>query len=253
MLALVFVATSAKASEFGNSWFTIEPYRLTYFLFGKPDAKVQFSGKMRFVSSVPVYFGYSQLTKWELFVASAPFRDVNYNPELFYRMFFEPPQLVKDGNPTPPHYLDFGIYSHESNGRDGFESRSWDKVYFRWVRGWRVGDRAAIIAQMQLNVPVRLDSGNPDLLWYRGIFEGEVAWVRFLDDTFDESELRFRIFSGGPSHVNLFAGGQELTLRLKPRAHTFLPTFVVQVFNGFGENLLDYKQERLAVRVGLGL
>ncbi len=249
---LVLVTGTAKASEFGNSWYNIEPYRLTYFLFGKPDSKVQFSAKMRFAQSIPVYFGYSQMMKWELLQPSVPFGDVNYHPELFYRMFFEPPPLVNDGNPAPPHYLDFGIFSHESNGRDGFESRAWDKSYLRWVRGWRVGDNAAIIVQLQLNVPYRLDPSSPDLLWYRGIFEAEVAWVRFLNETFDESELRFRLFSGGPSHVNPIAGGQELTLRLKPRAHTFLPTFVVQVFNGFGENLLDYKKERLAVRVGLG-
>lgn len=246
------VSLPAWGSEFGRTWFDIEPYRPSYFIVGRPDTKVQFSAKLRFVPSFPLYFGYTQLMKWQLFLASAPFRDVNYEPELFYRWHFEPEPERDDENPPPPHFLDWGVFAHESNGQDGPNSRSWDRAYLRYVNGWRVGEQAALIVSVKVNAPLRLDTTTPTFLWYRGIFEFEASWVRFLADTFADSELRLRVFTGGPSHVNPFAGGQELTLRLKPRSTTFLPTFVAQVFHGYGENMLDYDRRRFVFRVGLG-
>lgn len=250
-LALLLASVEAVASELGQSWFQIEPFKPTYFLLGKPDTKVQFSFKLRFVPTVPIYFAYSQLMKWEIFLPSAPLRDVNYEPELFYRW-----DLVHEDATTrrllPPRFVDFGIFAHESNGRDDIDSRSWDRVYLRYVTGWRVGEQTNLVVTGRINVPLRVDPATPDLLWYRGVLEGEVALVRFWNETFEESELRLRVFSAGPSHLNPLEGGQELTLRLKPRASTFLPTFVVQGFHGYSENLLDYSRKRFVFRVGVG-
>jgi outer membrane phospholipase A len=104
----------------------------------------------------------------------------------------------------------------------------------------------------KLIASLRTDVATADFLWYRGLYEIEAALVHFWESTFDESELRFRFFPGGPSHLDPTAGGQELTLRLKPRANTFVPTLFAQVFHGYGENMLDYKTRRFVFRVGLG-
>lgn len=253
---LSLVASPLYASEFGNGWFTLEPYRPTFLLLGRPDTKVQFSAKVRIVPSMPLYLGYSQLMKWELFLPSAPFRDVNFEPEIFYRWSLSenaeaPGRLGNDESP-PSSFIDWGLFAHESNGRDGADSRAWDRVSLRAVTGWRVGDRANLHVSIKLHVPVRLDVTNRDLLRFRGLFEAEVVWARFLDASFEESELRLRVFTGGAWYVSPWSGGQELTLRLKPKATTYLPTFVAQVFHGYGENLLDYDRRRFVVRVGLG-
>lgn len=252
LIGALVLAAPVSANELGRTWFDIEPYKPTYFLFGRPDSKVQFSAKLRFVPTLPLYFGYTQLMKWELFFASAPIRDVNFNPELFYRWYLRPKASRNDENPEPPEWVDWGLYEHESNGRDGAESRAWDRASVRYVRGWRIGERAQLVASIKLNVPIRIDVTTPRFLWYRGLFEGEVAWIHFLSETFEESELRLRFFTAGSTYVEPFAGGQELTLRFKPRSSSFLPTFYAQLFHGYGENLLDYDRERLAFRLGLG-
>ncbi len=64
----------------------LERYKPSYFLLGHPITKVQVSFRVQLVRDLPVHFGYTQLMMWDLFKSSAPFRDLNYNPDLFYRL-----------------------------------------------------------------------------------------------------------------------------------------------------------------------
>jgi outer membrane phospholipase A len=60
---------------------------------------------------------------WHLDQHSRPIYDVNYNPEFFYRYLLSDSTFFKT--------LDFGLFEHESNGRDGADSRSENNFYLR--------------------------------------------------------------------------------------------------------------------------
>lgn len=66
------------------------------------------------------------------------------------------------------------------------------------------------------------------------------------------SDLNLRVYGGGPSWVDPTRGGQELTLRASmPYFKRFRPLLVAQVFNGYGEGLLDYKTRHTVGRLGI--
>jgi len=122
-LSLSSSPTEAQAEEGQPTLVRLQQYRPIYFLFGKTDTKIQFSFKVQWIETLPVYFAYTQLMMWDVLKPSAPFRDLNYNPEVFYRWNI-------DHNAS--RWLDFGAFEHESNGRAGTASRSWNRLYLRF-------------------------------------------------------------------------------------------------------------------------
>ena len=65
---------------------------------------------------------YTQTSWWQITKTSAPFRETNYQPEIFLN-FASPKYLEQIGVKN----LKFGLL-HESNGRDGTNSRSWNRA-----------------------------------------------------------------------------------------------------------------------------
>ncbi len=65
-------------------------------------------------------FAYTQKAFWQIFdpSKSSPFREINHNPEVFWRM---------GGDNL---FGDIG-FEHESNGEEDPKSRSWDRIYLR--------------------------------------------------------------------------------------------------------------------------
>lgn len=73
-----------------------------------------------------LYFGFTARSFWQVFndEVSKPFRETNYEPEIFYRWqadlsFFD----------TRFNALQIGL-NHQSNGESGLRSRSWNRVIF---------------------------------------------------------------------------------------------------------------------------
>ncbi|MFX7858123.1 phospholipase A, partial [Acinetobacter baumannii] len=60
-----------------------------------------------------LYFGYTQFSLWDLGKESAPFRDTNYRPSLFY---YRPDTGIQGGALSRLSFA--GGIEHESNGRD---------------------------------------------------------------------------------------------------------------------------------------
>lgn len=220
----------------------ISPYRPTYFLLGSLDTKIELSFKGQLVEKVPVFFGYTQLMFWDLFKTSAPFSDINYNPEVFYRVF---------AFPEHTRWIDFGAFEHESNGKGGDDSRSWNRSYLRYSDTWKLGERFQMFTTAKAWVPYALKE-NPDIAKYRGLAEFTVSFSGFLGRFFDRDDLIFRFYLGGATYFNPLQGGQELTLRFKAGPRKFLPLTVFQVFHGYGEDLLNYQENRTALRAGIG-
>lgn len=219
-----------------------ERYKPTFFLVGTPITKVQLSFKVEILDKIPFYFGYSQLMMWELFKSSAPFRDINYNPELFYRFKINSSRIKT---------LDFGV-EHESNGKGDPESRSWNRAYARYYeqKSWK--DRS-IFWSIKAWVPTGMDDDESRALpKRRGLYEFQIGINDFFGKVFAVNELFLRVYGGGSSRLNPFQGGQELTYREKEGSHIFLLPLYVQIFHGYGENMLDAGVKRWGFRAGVG-
>lgn len=238
----------ASESAVQESIQDIYHFKPIYFLLGQPVTKVQFSAKIRVVRTENVYLGYTQLMIWELFHDSRPFTDINYNPELFYRW------TMRDGKATGENeWLDFGPYNHESNGKEGLDSRSWNRVFLRYARSGPVGPRMKLGLSIQAWVPYSLESTNKDLVQYRGIYEINVTASNFLGRFFEDHDLNLRFYPGGKSNVNPLRGGRELTLRLKGNEKLFLTQILFQFFQGRGEAMLNYRENVVGFRAGIGI
>ena len=63
------------AEETRESLISIEPFKPTYFLMGRPDTKIEISFKLKLIEGTELYLGYTQLMMWELFQSNPYFSD----------------------------------------------------------------------------------------------------------------------------------------------------------------------------------
>ncbi len=116
-------------------------YKPMYFLIGSETdkSKFQLSFKYKFLNPKGglvkeykwlngLYLGYTQTSFWDLKSESAPFRDTSYKPELF----FISPNVMSSQSWLNGLFLQTG-FQHESNGRDGNDSRSTNFLYTKSV------------------------------------------------------------------------------------------------------------------------
>lgn len=173
---------------------------------------------------------YTQTSWWQITKTSAPFRETNYQPEIFLN-FASPKYLEQIGVKN----LKFGLL-HESNGRDGSKSRSWNRAYVQsdFVYGnFSVSPRAWVVVG---------DKGdNKDILKYIG--HGDVRLSYNLNDHIFSLMLRNNLHFDKTNK-----GAAELSY--------MFPIFssgvygYLQYFTGYGESLIDY--DRHTDKVGLG-
>ena len=230
----------ARAVEVKYPTVQLQQYKTIYFLAGKPDTKIQISFKTQPINKLDLYFAYSQLMMWDVLEPSAPFRDLNYNPDLFYRI-----HIKKESN----RWIDLGIYEHESNGRDGVNSRSWNRAYVLF-HSTQKGEHQ-ILWSIKSWFPYGYKNSNRNLLRYRGLWEIQVAVSNIFSSFWGDNEINLRLYPGGKSHLNPGAGGQELLFISKTKMTAFAPNFIVGIFHGYAENLLDYDKDRWGIRAGL--
>ena len=234
----------AYANENATSKWQAEGYKPNYFLYGDPDSKLSLSLKIKVLEESNFYLAYSQLMFWELSEDSSPFKDVNYNPEIFYRKYVED---------RPSTWVDVGIFEHESNGLGGYDSRGWNRFYLLYSAEAFSWEQAKFYASFKAWVPYNAEETNEDITEYRGLWELNLTVASFLGEDYETSDLIFRVYGGGSNSIDPTQGGQEITLRLKGTAFKgLLPVFTVQYFNGYGESLLSYNEKESVWRVGIG-
>ena len=243
LILLTPVFAFAHSDEYATPKTWLEGFKPNYLLYGNPDSKIQLSTKAQLFDEKKLYFAYSQTMFWNIPQNSSPVTDVNFNPELFYRF-----DLSEDEGPIS--WIDAGILEHESNGREGIWSRTWNRSYVRYVLESRYENDVRVYSSFKgwIAYPRSFDDGNPDILFYRGLYEIEMTVAGLLNQ---RSDITLRIWAGGPSHVDPFAGGQELTLRYGGHRGKLVPLWTLQLFNGYGEDLLTYNTRRTVLRAGL--
>ncbi len=232
------------------------PYEPMYAVIGtdQPNARFQFSFQYQilnpegpWVSHLPflsgLYLGYTQTGLWDLEGESKPFTDTNYRPEIAWSTdelsWLSLPGVKQTG-------LQMGI-QHESNGRDGLDSRSVNLAYLRPV--FHFGDSEGLHWQFAPKVyaylPDRED--NPDISDYRGYCDLglTVGWK----EGFQAAAIGRIGSSGEYGSIQI-----DLSYPLRAMGDGNFDLFLqVQWFSGYGESLITYDQYTDALRIGVGL
>jgi len=173
---------------------------------------------------------YTQTSWWQITKKSSPFRETNYQPEIFLN-FASPKYLEQIGVKN----LKFGLL-HESNGRDGTNSRSWNRAY---VQGDLVYGDLTISPRVWSVIGEKND--NKEILNYIG--HGDLRLSYKLNDQIFSLMLRNNL------HFDKTNKGAAEISYMFPIFSSGVYGYL-QYFTGYGESLIDY--DRHTDKVGLG-
>ena len=172
-----------------------------------------------------ISFAYEQNSWWQITQDSAPFRESNYRPELYVSA------------PVPfADELKIGAM-HESNGKGGEESRSWNRLYAQST--WSA-DGFSITPRVWY--AFWLDRTNEDIADYMGYGDLRASY------TFGKQRLS-ALWRNGLYFDSSNRGAIELNYSFPIFNSGFYG--YLRYFNGYGESLADYK--RSANKIGIGL
>ncbi|MFK8020013.1 MAG: phospholipase A [Pseudomonadales bacterium] len=209
------------------------------------EIKFQLSLKFNIINDLllkddSVHFGFTALSFWQAYNSdiSAPFRETNYEPELFWTAPIDWRPFALNAN-----VMSIG-FSHQSNGQTGTLSRSWNRIYanFVWEKNrfvfslkpwWRIPED-----EKEDRLQAEGDD-NPDIERYLGHFEFTTSYRR-KDQEFS-LKLRNNLRSSNKGAVQL-----DYTFPLWRGIRGF-----AQYFNGYGESLIDYNAN--VERFGVGI
>ena len=221
-------------------------YKDNYFIIGCPlgpkitkhnsNIKFQISVAQRLTkSTLPfgtfLFLFYSQKCFWNIFENSMPMTDLNFNPGIGLTK----PLFVK-GRFVGKINL---VVEHESNGRDGSASRSWNRISL----GGSIMIDPQIVVHGKAWIPIIDGAENKDILDYCGIYQ--------MGTSFTSQNGRFGFAinlvkrKGWKLNYNTTL---EFNYRIFKRDNQFL---FLQYYSGYGEGLLAYKEYHSMVRVGL--
>ena len=215
-------------------------YQPSYFIFGKDNLKLQFSAKYRVAKNYDLYLAYTQVMFWSIYEKSLPFEDINYNPEIFYR--------ILEGGKDFIRSVDIG-HQHTSNGQDGIKSRSINRLFLKTNFATNFG-RNNILGEFKLQDIYNKDITNASIVDHMGFWELKVIITHILVHEAQRLDIEYRLFSG-KRVVDIHKGGRELGLIYKLNSVNFNPAFYLQYYSGYAETLLHYEKNVNAVRAGL--
>ena len=186
---------------------------------------------------ISVFFGYTQVSFWQAYNSdnSSPFRETNYEPELF-AAWEQNIKLIGDWN----FKLATLNLTHQSNGKAGSISRSWNRIEGSIVFA-NNNFALAINPWHRFKESANADD-NPDLLDYYG--HGKInALYRVADNTFS-------LTSRNNIESDFSKGSVEFgwSFPLHNRVRGYL-----QLFSGYGNSLVEYNEYTNAVGLGISL
>lgn len=202
------------------------------------EAKYQISFKVPLLTGwledeTTLWFGYTQRSFWQVYNQddSAPFRETNYEPEIFLRHLanWDLGFVTLSG-------MSVGI-NHQSNGQSEPRSRSWNRVMAgaAFTRG-----RWLFSVQPWYRIPEDKEDDNKDIQRYLGYANYNVVYKLAEDRTFS---LRLMNNLRSDNRTSLEFGYSF------PLGDTIKGFF--QYSNGYGESLIDYNHR--IERFGIGI
>ena len=246
------VNTQPSSPSEGHTALTTTPYKRT-------ENKIQLSIRTKIAKGLlksgpndeddqdSLWFGYTQQSYWQLFTAglSRPFRNTDHEPELIY---IYPHQIPLSGG---WNYRLSGLgLVHQSNGQSLPLSRSWNRVYLMGAADKALGQDSSLTLQGRLWKRLRekaVDDDNPGIENYVGRAELTGRWQINKANTLGLT-LRHSLRKDA-------RGSARFDWMMSP---TSSPNYTglryhVQLFSGYGDNLLDYNRKSNVLSVGLSL
>lgn len=206
------------------------------------DTEAQFQLSIKFPLAVnlfntfDLYGAYTNRSFWQVYNSdiSAPFRETNHEPEGWIQFN---PKWEFFGFTNASNML--GVV-HQSNGRGGTLSRSWNRIYLNSVV--ERGDLALSFKPWFRISEDDSSDDNPDITDYLGHYEIRAAykWKEHVFSAMSRNNLE----SGFEN------GAVELGWSFPLWNYPYLKGYV-QYFTGYGESLIDY--DRYVNRIGIGI
>ncbi len=241
-----------------HEWFAITPHKPTYFLpatynfnsnfdaygefgqlFSDVEAKFQLSLKTQLwpnmIGDSSLWFAYTQQSYWQIYAdseASAPFRETNYQPEVYWSI--------------PTNFELFGLrgrtanigLNHQSNGQSDPLSRSWNRLTGELIFE---GDRTLYSIKTWVRIDDPENDNNPDIEDYMG--RVELGWVYRGENHVFDAWFKNNLSSNNRSS---FEVNWAFPLAQHLRGY-------VQFFTGYGENMIDMENNNTRIGVGIAL
>jgi phospholipase A1 len=232
-----FLLGSYAAERPGNATFT--PGGASGIAAQKVESKFQISLKAllmqdAFNGAGDIFAGYTQRSFWQMYNRSAPFRETDYEPELWLRRVVNTSVLGWNVSTVA-----LGL-NHQSNGRGDDYSRSWNRVLGSVAL--ERGDYAVVVRPWWRIPEAEAKDNNPDITKYMGRFDLNLL-ARYGQNSF---ALMLR--NNLAAHENRGAVQLGWTYPLTPTIKAYL-----QLFSGYGESLIDYKLRQTSVGAGIQL
>ena len=202
----------------------------------KVEAKLQLSFKTRLAKGVlgaDLWAAYTQQSWWQLYNSdlSKPFRETNYEPELFFR--WNPDYKLLGFN---NRFITFG-FNHESNGRSEPLSRSWNRL----VAGATLEKGNLLLTgRVWYRLPEnKNDDDNPDMLKYMGY--GDINAIYKTRSQSFSVTLTNNLRRENKGAVEL---GWAFPMGSRIKGY-------LQYYNGYGESLIDYDNSVNRISIGM--
>ena len=199
---------------------------------------------------------YSQEVWWQLYDESGPFRETNYRPEFFLTL---PASKSLDDS--------LGLkawktgFLHESNGQEGYRSRSWNRLYVTGLFQW---ENLFMEATAWYRLP---EDRKSDLFYAQAIPLGLLQTQASGDDNPNISNY----LGYGDLNFGYLYGDHKFSLMLRnnfstnhnrsgiefgysyPFFNSPNTSWYAQFFNGYGESLIDYNKNVTKASFGFSL
>ncbi|MGP4787943.1 phospholipase A [Psychrobacter sp. 1Y11] len=194
-------------------------------------------GEDLFDTSADLWFGYTQESHWQVYNEdnSRPFRATDYQPEIFLT------QPVTADLPFGGRLRMLGAGAiHHSNGQSDPISRSWNRAYLMAGAEW---GKFSVVPRLWVRVNNEDDSSedNSDIEDFMGYGD-----IKFLYDLPDQQSLSGTL-RYNPS-TNKGAAQIDYIYPLSKNVNGY-----VQLFQGYGESIIDYNHENTSIGFGIVL
>jgi phospholipase A1 len=191
-----------------------------------------------FYNTFDLYAAYTNRSFWQVYNndRSSPFRETNHEPEAWLQFN---PDWTLFGFTNTTNSL--GI-NHQSNGRGGVLSRSWNRVFANFVI--ERGSLALAIKPWYRIKEDAEDDDNPDITDYLGHYEIRAGYKH--------QDHVFALMSRNNVESGFEKGALELSWSFPLWNYPYLKGYV-QWFSGYGESMIDYNQYVNKIGFGVAL
>lgn len=206
------------------------------------EVKYQISFKVPLLTGLldnhtTLWFGYTQMSFWQVYNRedSAPFRETNYEPEVFLRY-----QADWEIGPGTFNGITLG-FAHQSNGQSEPRSRNWNRITASAAYSY---DRWLFMVQPWYRLPEgKGGDDNADLERYIG-YANYLAIYKWNEDR----TLSLKLLNNLRSRDNKTSVELGYSFPMGDTIKGF-----IQYYNGYGESLIDYNHRIHRIGVGIML